>query len=151
MIYQWTFGGTSTCMGPTICTVWTTKMCTLIDINRQLKKKLFTWKRQHLSFEGRIAAIKASTSNLPVYYMYLIKMLKSMDARFVLGGTFSGRERVIKRSCIWWNRMSWLRQKEVEAWVLGILTIKLGTFSKVVSRFRLCLVRLGKMLCRLLL
>ena len=37
----------------------------------KFEKKLSTWKRQYLSFGGRITLIISSLSNLPVYYVSL--------------------------------------------------------------------------------
>ena len=38
------------------------------------KRKLSMWKRNYLSLVGRITLIKVSSSNLPVYCMFLLKM-----------------------------------------------------------------------------
>lgn len=49
----------------------------------KFEKKLSTWKRQYLSFGGRITLIKSSLSSLSIYYMSLYKMptavMKKLD------------------------------------------------------------------------
>lgn len=45
------------------------------------ERKLSSWKRQHLSLDRRITMIKACLSNLTVYYMSLLRMLKAMIKR----------------------------------------------------------------------
>ena len=57
------------------------------------KSKLSMWKRNYLSLGGRITLIKASLSNLPVYYMSLLRMpvavreqLDRLRREFLWGG-----------------------------------------------------------------
>lgn len=43
-----------------------------------LEKKVTTWNRQYLSLGRRSGSIKASMSNLPVYYMSMFNMPRAM-------------------------------------------------------------------------
>ena len=59
----------------------------------RMNKKLATWKSRLLSIGGRITLIKASLSNLPIYYMSLypipkgvIDKMVSIQRRFLWGG-----------------------------------------------------------------
>ena len=47
----------------------------------KFEKSLSSWKKQYLSMDGRIILIKACLSNLPIYYMSLFKMPKTMMER----------------------------------------------------------------------
>ena len=48
----------------------------------KFEKKLSSWKRQYLSFGGRITLIKSSLSSLLVYYMSLYKMPMAVIKKF---------------------------------------------------------------------
>lgn len=43
-----------------------------------MQKRLATWKATYLSFGGRIALIKATLSNLPIYYLSIFKIPKNI-------------------------------------------------------------------------
>ncbi|CAL5411454.1 unnamed protein product [Camellia sinensis] len=60
----------------------------------KFKKKLALWKRKCLSFAGRLTLIRSVLSSLPVYFLFLFKMLvgiaRSIDkiqSNFLWGGT----------------------------------------------------------------
>lgn len=44
----------------------------------KFEKKLSLWKKEYLSMGGRITSINSCLSNLPMYYMSLFKMPKSV-------------------------------------------------------------------------
>lgn len=43
------------------------------------QNKLATWKATFLSFGGHITLIKAALSNLPIYFVYIFKILKGIS------------------------------------------------------------------------
>ena len=45
------------------------------------KKKLAVWKRQYISKGGRLTLLRRTLSNLPIYIMSLLRLLKGVNAR----------------------------------------------------------------------
>lgn len=60
------------------------KAVTWIPVIEKVKKKLATWKSKVLSKEGRMVRIKSVLNSLPLYYMSLFKMRKSVVRQIIL-------------------------------------------------------------------
>ena len=50
-------------------------------VEEQFRKRLAMWKRQYLSKGGRATLIRSTLSNLPIYFMSLLKLPSSIKRR----------------------------------------------------------------------
>ena len=51
------------------------------SVKERFRKKLATWKRKHISKEGRLTLIKSTLSNLSIYIMSLFQIPKGVKTR----------------------------------------------------------------------
>ena len=50
-------------------------------VEERFRKRLTMWKRQYLSKEGRATLIRSTLSNLPIYYMSVLRLPSSVRSR----------------------------------------------------------------------
>ncbi|XP_028066481.1 uncharacterized protein LOC114269378 [Camellia sinensis] len=75
------------------------KQSTWNPVVQKVKKKLSSWKRKLLSYVGRLTVIKAVLGNLPIYFLSLFRMPKSvvkaldkLQSSFLWGGNVNKRK-----------------------------------------------------------